>query len=104
MAGRLTVVVGAQYGSEGKGAISAALTKSDTAVVRVAGPNAGHTAVDIQDRTWALRQVPVGAVVGQGPVVIAMVENIIDAEIDERIFVQLLLDHDIPNAEGLLLV
>lgn len=71
MSGHLSVIVGAQFGSEGKGAIAAALTNLDTAVVRVAGPNAGHTAVDVQGRTWALRQVPVGAVVGQGPVIIA---------------------------------
>lgn len=46
--GKLLVVVGGQFGSEGKGAVAARLTSSgisgvDTLGVRVAGPNAGHT-------------------------------------------------------------
>jgi len=71
MGGHLTVVVGAQFGSEGKGAIAAALTYPDTVTVRVAGPNAGHTAVAKDGTSWALRQIPAAAVVGHGPVVIA---------------------------------
>lgn len=60
------VVVGGQYGSEGKGAIAAHLCRTRpeiSAAVRVAGPNAGHSAYDQQGRKWALRQVPVAAVV-----------------------------------------
>lgn len=65
--GSLTVVVGGQYGSEGKGAATAFLARKaaknrPTAVVRVAGPNAGHTAYDDHGGRWALRQVPVGVV------------------------------------------
>lgn len=64
--GKLTVVVGGQYGSEAKGAVTAWLAKTNkdepTAVIRVAGPNAGHTAYDATGRAWALRQVPVGLV------------------------------------------
>lgn len=65
--GALTVVVGGQYGSEAKGAATAFLArkrveKRPTAVVRVAGPNAGHTAYDDRGGRWALRQVPVGFV------------------------------------------
>lgn len=46
--GRLIVVAGAQYGSEGKGAVVGHLTSpekspGETVAVRVAGPNAGHT-------------------------------------------------------------
>lgn len=68
-AGNLSVVVGGQYGSEAKGAVTAWLTRRILAegqtpmVVRVAGPNAGHTAYDRRGRKWALRQVPVGMVV-----------------------------------------
>lgn len=62
---QVTVVVGAQFGSEGKGAIAGHLGKSmgmyDVAV-RVAGPNAGHTAYDTDHREWKLRAVPVAAV------------------------------------------
>ena len=73
------VVVGGQYGSEGKGAVAAALVANrhahngePPASVRVGGPNAGHTAYDPWGRRWALRQVPVGAVVHErAPLVIA---------------------------------
>jgi adenylosuccinate synthase len=64
--GKLTVVVGGQYGSEAKGAVTAWLARLNkdepTSVVRVAGPNAGHTAYDATGKAWALRQVPVGLV------------------------------------------
>lgn len=62
----LTVVCGGQFGSEAKGACAgrlAADSKHERVIgVRVAGPNAGHTAYDGQGRRWALRQVPVIAV------------------------------------------
>src|SRR5690606_34446167 len=69
----LDVVVGAQYGSEAKGHCVQALagerleSGGSLDVVRVAGPNAGHTGYDQQGRKWALRQVPVAAVV-PGPI------------------------------------
>ena len=65
----LDVVVGAQYGSEAKGHCVQALagkrleSEGSLDVIRVAGPNAGHTGYDQQGRKWALRQVPVAAVV-----------------------------------------
>lgn len=64
----IDVVVGGQYGSEGKGAVAAALcslyanTGRSPISIRVGGPNAGHTAVDPAGRAWALRSIPVGAV------------------------------------------
>lgn len=67
MAGRLSVVVGGQFGSEAKGHLVADLAMHShhpsLHVVRVAGPNAGHSAVGFFDGiTWALRQIPVAAV------------------------------------------
>jgi adenylosuccinate synthase len=59
------VVVGAQFGSEGKGAIAGHLGRTMTGndlAIRVAGPNAGHTAYDKDHREWKLRAVPVAAV------------------------------------------
>lgn len=49
---------------EAKGHVAGYLAKRHDAgaVVRVAGPNAGHTAYDDQGRRWALRQIPVAAV------------------------------------------
>lgn len=69
---RVDVVVGAQYGSEGKGHVTAQLVQKaidydgeDMQVinVRVAGPNAGHTVYDKQGNRFALRCVPVGAAI-----------------------------------------
>lgn len=41
--GKLTVLVGGQYGSEGKGAIAAHVANRYDAHIRVGSPNAGHT-------------------------------------------------------------
>lgn len=84
MGGKLIVVAGAQYGSEAKGHVVDQITRPSVAgdnvvVVRVAGPNAGHTVYGLcpSDCTpdashmsgeiwighpWRLRTVPVGAV------------------------------------------
>jgi adenylosuccinate synthase len=68
MASRLAVVVGGQFGSEAKGHVTgylatvAAQEGREVTAVRVAGPNAGHTAHDRSGRPWALRQIPVVAV------------------------------------------
>jgi len=64
----LQVVVGGQFGSEAKGAVTAAICEEQSTyrrvtVVRAGGPNAGHSAIDHQGRLWALRQIPVGMVV-----------------------------------------
>ena len=69
MGAKLDVVVGAQYGSEAKGHLVADLAARrmkeglNPLVVRVAGPNAGHTGYDHNGKPWALRSVPVAAVV-----------------------------------------
>jgi adenylosuccinate synthase len=64
---KVHIIAGGQFGSEGKGAFAAAFCnryKVD-ALIRVAGPNAGHTAYDTNGRKWSLRQIPVGAVVNR---------------------------------------
>ena len=57
----VTVVVGGQYGSEGKGKICAhlALTDDIDYMVRCGGPNSGHT-VDVARKRYELKQVPAG--------------------------------------------
>jgi adenylosuccinate synthase len=59
----VTVVVGGQFGSEGKGKVALAFARRDNAaaVVRVGGPNSGHTAVSAAGSTEVLRQLPTGA-------------------------------------------
>lgn len=64
--GKLQVIVGGQYGSEGKGAIAGYLAKTELEplmAVRVAGPNAGHTVYDERGNRFAFRHMPVAAVV-----------------------------------------
>src|SRR6266700_2269987 len=57
----LTVIVGGQYGSEGKGKITAYLACRDDVdiVVRCGGPNSGHT-VDVNSQRYELRSLPSG--------------------------------------------
>src|SRR6266550_9319139 len=57
----VTVVVGGQYGSEGKGKVCAhlALTDGVDVMVRCGGPNSGHT-VQTESKCYELRQIPAG--------------------------------------------
>jgi adenylosuccinate synthase len=59
----VTVVVGGQYGSEGKGKICAhlAITNNVDYMVRCGGPNSGHT-VYVAGQRYQLQQVPSGFV------------------------------------------
>ncbi len=56
------VVVGGQYGSEGKGKISAYITLHENIdiCVRCGGPNSGHCFVDDSGELRVLRQIPTG--------------------------------------------
>lgn len=73
MSGKIVAVVGGQYGSEGKGAIAAHLGRDygeGDVFVRVAGPNAGHTAYDARGNKFAFRQLPVAAVVNPDALIV----------------------------------
>ena len=84
------VVTGGQFGSEAKGAVTAALVRRmrhenpqrQITNVRVGGPNAGHTAYDTQGRAWALRQIPQCAVIDDPLVLLAVAPG---SEIDLRV-------------------
>jgi adenylosuccinate synthase len=58
----LWVVVGGQYGGEGKGKISAFITQREgiDVCIRCGGPNSGHSFVVDDGRTVLLRQLPTG--------------------------------------------
>ncbi|SRR6266498_1465421 len=60
----LWVVVGGQYGGEGKGKISAFLTQREgiDICIRCGGPNSGHSFLDTGGRTVLLRQLGTGYV------------------------------------------
>lgn len=85
----LEVVVGAQFGSEAKGHVVQRLTEralhdldGNVMVMRVAGPNAGHTGYDISGRPWPLRQIPVAAVVNSPRVILGIAPG---SEIDPEV-------------------
>ena len=60
-----TVIVGAQWGDEGKGKIVDLLAQHSDLVCRYqGGPNAGHTIV-LGDETFKIRQIPTGRAAGQ---------------------------------------
>jgi adenylosuccinate synthase len=78
----ISVVVGGQFGSEGKGKVALKIAQDEraAAVVRVGGTNSGHTAVDGQGRTWALRQLP-ASVLAPETIAVLPAGAIIDPEI-----------------------
>ena len=60
-----TVIVGAQWGDEGKGKIVDLLAQESDLVCRYqGGPNAGHTIV-VSGETYKIRQIPSGLIAGK---------------------------------------
>jgi adenylosuccinate synthase len=62
----ITIVVGGQFGSEGKGKTTSLLARehqSRALVVRCGGPNSGHIVLE-HDREYVFRHVPSGVVYG----------------------------------------
>lgn len=57
--GKLTVLVGGQYGSEGKGAIAAKVANKYDIHVRVGSPNAGHT-IYWKGQKHVMQSIPCG--------------------------------------------
>lgn len=107
------VLVGGQYGSEGKGNIVAYLANEYDVLVRVGGPNAGHT-VASSDGKMVHHQLPSGtrfskAKILLGPGITLNVEGLL-SEIDEsgidpnRLFIDpqatIIEPEDITNEEG----
>jgi adenylosuccinate synthase len=89
----VSVVVGGQYGSEGKGkvALHIAQTTEAAAVVRVGGPNSGHTGLDSQGRPWIFRQLPASCL-ARNALVILPAGSLIDPEILRHEIEQVQLD------------
>lgn len=69
----VSVVVGGQYGSEGKGKVALDIVRRDpkaTLVVRPGGTNSGHTGFSLTGHRHILRQLPAAAIDGRAKVVI----------------------------------
>ncbi|MGD0167300.1 MAG: adenylosuccinate synthase [Gaiellaceae bacterium] len=81
-----TVVVGAQWGDEGKGKIVDLLAQSSDLVCRYqGGPNAGHT-IKVNGETFKIRQIPTGIISGKISVIgngCVIDPEVLIAEIDE---------------------
>ena len=60
----VTVIVGGQFGGEGKGKVAHCLTRDEGAsvVVRVGGTNSGHTVIDPDGNPVIFRQLPTPAI------------------------------------------
>ncbi|MDE0055313.1 MAG: adenylosuccinate synthetase, partial [Gammaproteobacteria bacterium] len=84
----VTVVVGGQYGSEGKGKVAHWLAREQRAeyAIRVGGPNSGHTAVE-NGSPVVLRQLPTpiltGNVVGVIPAGAYIATSVLLREVEE---------------------
>jgi adenylosuccinate synthase len=81
-----TVIVGAQWGDEGKGKIVDLLAQDSDLVCRYqGGPNAGHTIV-VGDETYKIRQIPTGIIRGKACAIGAgcvIDPDVLIAEVDE---------------------
>jgi adenylosuccinate synthase len=81
-----TVIVGAQWGDEGKGKIVDVLAAESDLVCRYqGGPNAGHTIV-VDDATYKIRQIPTGIIQGKASAIGAgcvVDPAVLIAELDE---------------------
>jgi len=90
--GYVDVVVGGQYGSEGKGQIVAYIAKEYDLLVRVGGPNAGHTVFEVP-KPYPHHQLPSGTrkseaqlLIGPGAVlrVGRLLKEISECEVDAQ--------------------
>lgn len=93
----VSVVIGGQFGSEGKGKVALEIVRRDptvAAAVRVGGSNSGHTGIRRRDgRLFALRQIPAAAIDGNVKVVLPP-GSYIDVEILLREIEELELPKD----------
>lgn len=70
--GKLTVIFGGQWGSEGKGEVAAYISRDEDVDigVRIGGPNAGHTSYDEVGRKVVVQSLPTpSAIVGADAVI-----------------------------------
>jgi len=69
----LWIIVGGQFGSEGKGKVAAFITQQEgiDICIRCGGPNSGHSFVDNDGTTNLLRQLPTGFVRSRARLLIA---------------------------------
>jgi adenylosuccinate synthase len=93
MARKIQVIVGGQFGSEGKGhcAVELARREDEMLAIRTGGPNAGHTAYGVAGleikaatREFKLRQVPVAAVANPRATCAISARSLVQLDLVER--------------------
>jgi adenylosuccinate synthase len=77
------VIIGGQFGSEGKGHIAYHLAPEYDVLVRVGGPNAGHRVIWPDGSHYTHRSLPSGALAGQARVMIGP-GAVLNVDIDEE--------------------
>jgi len=106
--GYVDVLIGAQYGSEGKGQIASYLSREYDLLVRVGGPNAGHKVFE-EPEPYTFRQLPSGTRKGQARLLLGpgtvidikvLLKEISDCHVDyERLRIDrnatIILDQDV---------
>ena len=70
LSGKLIVIIGMQYGSEGKGAIASHISPVVGMGIRSGAANAGHT-IFYKNRKFVMRQIPVNWINPKAKLVIA---------------------------------
>jgi adenylosuccinate synthase len=62
----ISIVIGGQYGSEGKGKVTHYFAKKykAAAVIRVGGPNSGHTVINDKGEALIFKHLPTSCIVG----------------------------------------
>lgn len=80
---KLLIVVGGQFGSEGKGAAAGQLAArfSHPLVIRTGGPNAGHTVIGMDGKTHKLRMLPTAAVTNKTATLALSAGSVVDVEL-----------------------
>lgn len=79
----VSIVIGGQFGSEGKGKVALEIARRSSApvvAIRVGGPNSGHTAYDRSGKRWVLRQLPAACIDKDADVVLPA-GSYIDADV-----------------------
>lgn len=91
---QLQIVVGGQYGSEGKGHVAGQLAArlDSPLVIRTGGPNAGHTIVGPDGQVHKLRQLPTAAVSNPNAQLGISAGSLIDPAVLEQELIELGLD------------
>jgi len=88
------VLVGGQYGSEGKGNIANYLAPEYDVLVRVGGPNAGHVVFRPGDSPYTFRQLPSGAIANRAAMLVIGAGAVIDLKNLLREIAELSVSYD----------